>query len=162
MRKTHFAYPASIPALTMLGPVLPPVLDPAILYSMFRYFAHITAAILVIFSGPGVRAEHIQAPTQFIRVKSSSNGTPLSLDTSIVTYTGKNKSGESIAVDLVGAVHVADAVYYTKLNQQFQNYDRLLYELVAPKDHSVPNSLRSSQVRTAPVRTSALSALQLG
>jgi hypothetical protein len=37
-------------------------------------------------------------------------------------------SGQS--VDLVGAVHIADAAYYQQLNERFASYDSVLFELV--------------------------------
>jgi hypothetical protein len=33
-------------------------------------------------------------------------------------------------VDLIGVVHIADDVYYQKLNQRFDRYDSVLFELV--------------------------------
>ncbi len=39
-----------------------------------------------------------------------------------------NDAGQQ--VDLIGAVHVAEAGYYSKLNKLFRNYDRVLYEMV--------------------------------
>ncbi len=39
-----------------------------------------------------------------------------------------NKDG--IAVDLVGAVHIADPGYYRELNERFTEYDAVLFELV--------------------------------
>ncbi len=36
-------------------------------------------------------------------------------------------------VDLVSAVHVADASYYADLQSRLESYDRVLYELVADK-----------------------------
>jgi hypothetical protein len=40
---------------------------------------------------------------------------------------------ETIAVDLVGAVHIGDKAYYDELNKRLGTYDVVLYELVAPK-----------------------------
>jgi hypothetical protein len=48
-----------------------------------------------------------------------------------------------VTVDLVSAVHVADEEYYEKLNEEFKNYDVVLYELVAPKDDAVPQAGKS-------------------
>src|SRR5690349_8349631 len=33
-------------------------------------------------------------------------------------------------VDLIGVVHIADAAYYQRLNQRFDSYDSVLFELV--------------------------------
>ncbi len=75
-------------------------------------------------------------PSQFVRIKEK-DGKPLSLDTAIVRYVPREgKSG--IVVDLVGVVHVGDTKYYERLNRRFENYDVVLYELVAPKGKRIP------------------------
>ena len=48
------------------------------------------------------------------------------LETAIVTM--KNAAG--VTVELVGAIHIADASYYEKLNDVFKGYEVLLFELV--------------------------------
>lgn len=48
------------------------------------------------------------------------------LETVIVTM--RNKAG--VTVDIIGAVHIADAAYYKTLNELFLTYDELLFELV--------------------------------
>ncbi|MEK6236654.1 MAG: ankyrin repeat domain-containing protein, partial [Planctomycetales bacterium] len=42
-----------------------------------------------------------------------------------------------VTIDLVSAVHVGDEAYYDRLNDRFEEYDVVLYELVAPKN-SIP------------------------
>jgi hypothetical protein len=66
--------------------------------------------------------------SSFIRVYRNA-GAPISMDTAITTYTNKD-----ISVDLVAAVHVGEADYYSKLNEEFTKYDAVLYELIAPED----------------------------
>ncbi len=51
-------------------------------------------------------------------------------DTAITTY----RNADGAEVSLVAAVHIADAAHYAKLQQEFENYDVLLYELVAESD----------------------------
>ena len=43
-----------------------------------------------------------------------------------------------VLVDLVGAVHVADAVYFEALNERFKGYDAVLYELVGSPEKGKP------------------------
>ncbi len=62
--------------------------------------------------------------TDFIRFKESE--TSASLETASAKYTHK----DGTTVELIGAVHIADKVYYEKLNEQFKQYDALLYEMV--------------------------------
>lgn len=49
-------------------------------------------------------------------------------ETAIVGY----RNADGVEVDLVGAVHIADQAHYDALNKEFEKYDALLYELVAP------------------------------
>ena len=71
------------------------------------------------------------------------------VDTAIVTY----KRQDGISVALVGAVHIADGDYYTKLQAHFKDYDAVLYEMVKPKE--MPAS-------GAPASASPISMLQIG
>lgn len=84
-------------------------------------------------------------PTEFLRVRRDKEGTPVSLQTAVVSYVPvENES--ALQVDLVGAVHVGDKGYYERLNKLFQEYDVLLYELVAPKGARVPRDRRGGLV----------------
>ena len=48
------------------------------------------------------------------------------------------KSASGFVVDLIGAVHVGEKSYYEALDKQFEDYDAVLYELVAPEGTRVP------------------------
>jgi hypothetical protein len=54
------------------------------------------------------------------------------METAVVRYVPASGEGE-VTVDLIGAVHVGDKAYYEKLNKLMEQYDVLLYELVAPQ-----------------------------
>jgi hypothetical protein len=73
----------------------------------------------------------------WVRVKYDDKGKPLAMQTAIVRYavapSKKDSKQKPVTVDLVGAVHIGDIAYYRKLNEQFKQYDALLYELVAPE-----------------------------
>ena len=73
--------------------------------------------------------------TQFLRVVNDRNGDPLCMQTAITRY--RPKQG-ALVVDLIGAVHVGEGDYYEQLNRQFEVYDVVLYELVAPAGTRVP------------------------
>lgn len=62
-------------------------------------------------------------PTDFIRVDEDASAARL--QTAITRY---EKKGE--IVDLVGAVHIADAAYYQELGKQFSGYDTVLFEMI--------------------------------
>lgn len=66
----------------------------------------------------------------FIRIQKSEDGKPQSLDTAVVSYMAGSQGAQ---VDLIGAVHIGEASYYRELNRLFDQYDVLLYELVAPE-----------------------------
>lgn len=61
--------------------------------------------------------------TKFIRVHRDDKN--VRLQTGVTTYV---KDG--VSVDLIGAIHIADAKYYTQLNKEFTNYESLLFEMV--------------------------------
>src|SRR6188472_1942551 len=73
---------------------------------------------------------------KFIRLKRDANDRPAAMQTAVVTYTSKTRPG--VSIDLIGAVHIADRSYYDELNKQFEGYDVVLYELVAPEGTRVP------------------------
>ena len=56
------------------------------------------------------------------------------LETVVVKMTGPS----GVQVDLVGAVHVADAAYFEGLNERFKGYDAVLYELVGSPEKGKP------------------------
>lgn len=64
-----------------------------------------------------------EAKREYIRVEEDDKAARL--QTSIVTL---EKDGKT--VDLIGAIHIADKAYYSKLNERFTQYDRLLFEMV--------------------------------
>ena len=73
----------------------------------------------------------------WVRLLHDENGKPIGMQTAIVRYTKATKAGQSskgdVEVDLIGAVHIGDVSYYEELNGYFEQYDALLYELVAPE-----------------------------
>lgn len=73
--------------------------------------------------------------TRFLRIRRDEDGKPLALQTAIVRYENKAKT---MLIDLIGAVHIGEGDYYKQLNFQFDQYDALLYELVASEGSTVP------------------------
>lgn len=71
--------------------------------------------------------------TQFLRIKSGENNTPVSLQLANARYVPISGIPDGMYVDLISAVHVADKSYYQNLNELFKTYDVVLYELVAPE-----------------------------
>ena len=76
-------------------------------------------------------------PDKFLRVKRDKNGTPVALETAVVRFVPAAGKG-GVTVDLIGAVHIGDKAYYEALNKRMDQYDVLLYELVAPEGTRIP------------------------
>ncbi|MCA9262874.1 MAG: hypothetical protein KDA60_03455 [Planctomycetales bacterium] len=89
--------------------------------------------------------------SEYIRIRRDSDDNPTAMETAVVRFA--TEDGRH-TVDLVAAVHVADKPYYDELNRRFQEYDAVLYELVAPAGTRVP--------RGGAPRTSGVSLLQGG
>ncbi len=79
--------------------------------------------------------------TEFIRLLKDEDGKPIALETAIVRYVPQSGEG-GVTLDLIGAVHVGDRDYYQKLNKRFEQYDAMLYELVAKKGTKIPKGGR--------------------
>lgn len=74
----------------------------------------------------------------FLRLVRDDHDSPLALESAIVRYAPRDCGQTGPTVDLVAAVHVAEKSYYQALNRRFQDYDAVLYELVAPEGTRVP------------------------
>ncbi|HUY33879.1 MAG TPA: hypothetical protein VMV69_14115 [Pirellulales bacterium] len=70
----------------------------------------------------------------FLRLTRDSKGRPTALQTAIVRFEADDAEREGLVVDLIGAVHIGEKAYFETLNHEFEQYDALLYELVAPED----------------------------
>jgi len=80
--------------------------------------------------------------SKFIRLRRDDSNRPIAMETAVVHYASAARPG--VVVDLVGAVHVGDKSYYDDLNQLFQGYDAVLYELVAPEGTRIPKGGRKT------------------
>lgn len=78
-----------------------------------------------------------KSKTQFLRINSDENNTPISLQLANARYIPISGIPNGMYVDLISAVHVADKSYYENLNSLFKTYDVVLYELVAPEGTKV-------------------------
>ena len=70
---------------------------------------------------------------RYVRLRVDDEQRPQALQTAIVRYQGL--PGTAYAgriVDLVGVVHIGEADYYRELDRRLAEYERVLYELVAP------------------------------
>lgn len=74
---------------------------------------------------------------RFVRIHKDEKGRSISMDTSTIPYTKTMPDGTELTVELIGVVHIGEKSYYEAFNEQFKNYDGLLYELVAPEGTKV-------------------------
>jgi hypothetical protein len=87
-------------------------------------------------------------PGKFLRIKRDAKGNPVALETATVRYV-PSEGDSGAVVDLIGVVHIGEQGYYEALNKQFEQYDALLYELVAPEGTRVPKG--SKREKSNPV-----------
>ena len=88
-------------------------------------------------SSPPKPLEKKAGAAAYIRLQKDAGGQPTSLDTATVRLVSPAGQADLI-VDLVGVVHVADKDYYDRLNHQLEEYDVVLYELVAEPGTRIP------------------------
>lgn len=107
------------------------------------YFAPLRADELPKAAPPKkVEAKKPETP-KYLRIRRNDKGEPIALETAIVRFVPATGEG-NLTVDLVGAVHVGDASYYKQLNRTMEQYDVLLYELVAPPGTRIPRGGRKN------------------
>ncbi|MFN4259941.1 MAG: hypothetical protein ACK4RK_11665 [Gemmataceae bacterium] len=99
-------------------------------------------------------------PSKFLRLLRNDQKEPIALQTTITRYVPAKGEG-GVVVDLIGVVHIGDRDYYEKLNKHFEQYDVLLYELVAPKGMEVPKRGQKSDNPLALLQQLAKSVLDL-
>ncbi len=88
---------------------------------------------MALFLQTSLCADEKVGTTEFVRVRYSEK-TPsrvIAMDTAVVHFESKSDGKDKTTVDLIGAIHIADADYYEKLNRLFAKYDVVLFELVA-------------------------------
>ncbi len=86
-----------------------------------------TIGLTALVAAAAVFAE---SSTPFARIADDDQNRAIALQLAVVTYV-PNDERLRLSVDLIGAVHIGDPAYYAQLNELFESYDVLLYELVA-------------------------------
>jgi hypothetical protein len=102
-------------------------------------------------SAPATKPEATDDAEHFMRIRKNARGRDVALETSITRYELVDEKGVRVTVDLIGVVHIGEAEYYADLNQQFKQYEGLLYELVAPEGTVIPKGGRDEGVGLNPV-----------
>ena len=86
---------------------------------------------------PAKKADKQDEPL-FVRLLRDEHDTPTALQTATVRFVAPEAERQGLVVDLIGVVHIGEKEYYERLNEQFKQYDAVLYELVAPPGTRVP------------------------
>ncbi len=81
--------------------------------------------------------------SKFLRIRRNKESEPIALETATMTYRPATREGD-VLVDLISVVHLGERSYYQRLNEQFENYDAVLYELVADKGTRIPKGGRKA------------------
>ena len=117
-------------------------------------------SIFTLFASPNYAgaAESLNPPpNQYIRMAEDGEA----LQVAVVRF--KPRSGEqNWYVDLISAVHVADAGYFANLNRRFADYDVVLYEMVAPEGTKItPRQPKASDEKNADDKSNLLTSIQM-
>lgn len=94
----------------------------------------------LVYGQPTPETPPTKAPAAdtYLRLVRDKGRTPTALSTSIVRFVPQEPGRTGPTVDLIAAVHVADKTYFAELNRQFEKYEAVLYELVAPTGTRIP------------------------
>jgi hypothetical protein len=103
----------------------------------------LSVLMIAVWSSVGQAGEKTQDRNkdnspQFLRLRCDENKQPIALESAIVRYVPKDPRKHAPIVDLVAAVHIGEKKYYEQLNREFEGYDAVLYELVAPEGTRIP------------------------
>ena len=101
---------------------------------------------------PARKAKRRKKPSSmahFMRIRRDNRRKPIAFESSVTRYMGL-KNGETVYVDLIGVVHIGEQKYYEQLNELFENYESVLYELVAPEG-TVVNKNRDPRESMNPI-----------
>jgi len=83
-------------------------------------------SLLLIAALFAATAATAQVPDSFMRMAEDAQGRPQALQVALAHY----RDDQRRTLHLVGAVHVADRVYFKDLERRFEDYDVVLYEMV--------------------------------
>jgi hypothetical protein len=105
-------------------------------------------------------AKDAKPVSRFLRLSRDDDDELISMDTAIVRY-GPKDSSDGPVVDLIGVVHFGEKKYYEQLNKRFEQYDAVLYELVAPEGKQTPKRGQASNHPLALVQNGMKDILEL-
>ncbi|MDB4777922.1 hypothetical protein OAG68_00535 [bacterium] len=94
--------------------------------------------------------------SEHMRIRRDGRGRAIAMDTAVTRFELLNEDGKRVHVDLIGAVHIGEKEYYQALNDRFEKYDAMLYELVAPEGTVIPKGGGGRDI------TNPVAAMQVG
>ena len=92
----------------------------------------IKALLVLLFLAPTLAAAEPNPESSFLRIQRDESREPVALQTVIAKYVPAS-GAKGVEIDLVAVVHIGEKAYYERLNKEFEKYDTVLYELVAPE-----------------------------
>ena len=99
----------------------------------------IKALLVLLFLAPTLAAAEPNPESSFLRIQRDESREPVALQTVIAKYVPAS-GAKGVEIDLVAVVHIGEKAYYERLNKEFEKYDTVLYELVAPEGIKPPKS----------------------
>jgi hypothetical protein len=93
--------------------------------------------VLALLAPTLAAAQRTTLESDFIRIQRDASNEPVALQTAIAKYVPAGSS-TGVEIDLVSVIHIGEQGYYRRLNQAFEKYDVVLYELVAPEGTRPP------------------------
>lgn len=97
----------------------------------------IKALLVLLFLAPTLAAAEPNPGSSFLRIQRDESREPVALQTVIAKYVPAS-GAKGVEIDLVAVVHIGKKAYYEQLNKEFEKYDTVLYELVAPEGIKPP------------------------
>jgi hypothetical protein len=97
----------------------------------------IKALLVLLFLAPTLAATEPNPESTFLRIQRDESREPVALQTAIAKYVPAS-GAKGVEIDLVAVVHIGENAYYERLNKEFEKYDAVLYELVAPEGNKPP------------------------
>src|SRR4051812_41038695 len=102
----------------------------------------IKALLVLLFLAPTLAAAEPNPESSFLRIQRDESREPVALQTVIAKYVPAS-GAKGVEIDLVAVVHIGEKTYYERLNKEFEKYDTVLYELVAPEGIKPPKERRA-------------------
>ena len=95
-------------------------------------------AVSTLSASAAKPSDTAESKAKFLRLTRDEVDEPQYMETAIVRYKFDGEANKDLSIDLIGAVHIGEKAYYDRLNEEFEQYDVLLYELVAPEGTRIP------------------------